>query len=52
MLGGFGIHARVTFGIALVKVLEEGRTLLLVKRFVVGTGQAGIENTFNCQGAS
>ncbi len=42
-----GIHARIAFGIAFVDVLEEGGTLPLVKRFVVGAGEAGIQHVLN-----
>ena len=38
------LNARVPLWIALVKMLEEGGTLLLVERFVVGARQASVEN--------
>jgi hypothetical protein len=44
-----GVNARVALEVALVKVLEEGGTFLLIERLVVGSWQPDIEHVLDSQ---
>lgn len=44
-----GVNARVALEVALVKVLEEGGTFLLIERLVVGSWQPDIEHVLDGQ---